>query len=112
MKSAGLSKKERLSGKGSFDELFKKGKVRKNTWLVVRSFPNQLSFSRLGVAVSKKKVRKANQRNRFKRLIREAYRLNKKQLPKGLDIIVNLKKTDGLTLTVISESLKKLLYVK
>ncbi|MEK7449523.1 MAG: ribonuclease P protein component [Planctomycetota bacterium] len=109
MKLYGLSKKERLSGGGDFEGLFKEGKVCGNKHLVIRYRTNQLSFSRLGIAISKKKVKAASRRNYLKRLVRESFRLNKHQLPKGLDIVVTIKKIDGITLNEIQTSLINLL---
>jgi ribonuclease P protein component len=43
--------------------------------------------SRLGIIVAKKKVRRAHERNRVKRLARESFRLHQKQLD-DLDIVV------------------------
>jgi ribonuclease P protein component len=43
--------------------------------------------SRLGLVVAKKKVRRAHERNRVKRLARESFRLHQQQLEK-LDIVV------------------------
>jgi len=53
----------------------------------VRFAPNGLPHSRLGVAMARR-WRKAVERNRAKRLVREAFRTNKHRLPKGLDIVV------------------------
>ena len=43
--------------------------------------------SRLGIVVAKKKVRRAHERNRIKRLARESFRLNQQQIDL-LDIVV------------------------
>lgn len=51
---------------------------------------NTLTHPRLGVTVSKKNVRKAHDRNRMKRLIRESFRLNQHKLP-NIDIVVVVK---------------------
>ncbi|MBF7689104.1 ribonuclease P protein component [Acinetobacter rathckeae] len=47
--------------------------------------------SRLGIIVAKKKVRRAHERNRVKRLARESFRLNQKNLGL-LDIVIMPKK--------------------
>ena len=56
-------------------------------WLLLFGCPNELPYSRLGLSVSRK-VGKAVVRNRWKRLIREAFRLTREKLPQGLDLIV------------------------
>lgn len=50
-----------------------------------------LSHPRLGLVIAKKNVRKAVQRNRIKRTIRETFRLRQHQLG-GLDIVVLARK--------------------
>ena len=50
--------------------------------------PSEFSVhSRLGLVVAKKKVRRAHERNRVKRLARESFRLHQQQLEQ-LDIVV------------------------
>lgn len=49
---------------------------------------NGRDHARLGISVGRKKIRKANDRNRVKRLLRESFRLNKAELPVGIDLIV------------------------
>jgi len=55
--------------------------------LVLYVRPNQLAYSRLGLSVSRK-VGNAVVRNRWKRLVREAFRRHRHQLPAGLDLVV------------------------
>jgi ribonuclease P protein component len=64
----------------SSDQLF--------TLLVCR---NNSETARLGLAIAKKSIAKAVQRNRIKRLIRESFRARQAQL-QGLDIVVLAKK--------------------
>jgi ribonuclease P protein component len=52
--------------------------------LLVR--PNNLGYPRLGLAISKKNVKLAVDRNRIKRLIRESFRQQLSELP-SIDII-------------------------
>ncbi|AXY58559.1 ribonuclease P protein component [Acinetobacter chinensis] len=49
--------------------------------------PSEQLNSRLGIVVAKKKVRRAHERNRVKRLARESFRLHRQQL-ELLDIVV------------------------
>lgn len=49
--------------------------------------PTQQNVNRLGVIVAKKKVRRAHERNRIKRITRESFRLNQHQIDL-LDIVV------------------------
>jgi len=55
--------------------------------LLVFGAANGLPYARLGLSVSRR-VGNAVVRNRWKRLIREAFRLRREQLPKGIDLVV------------------------
>jgi len=80
--------KEKLKSRKMLDELFTKG--RSFSVFPVKVFYMPLSEVvdhpiKAGVGVSAKNFRKAVQRNRIKRLLREAYRLNKTILPANAD---------------------------
>ena len=55
--------------------------------LIVCACENEFDHPRLGLSVSRK-VGGAVVRNRWKRLIREAFRLNRFRLPQGTDLVV------------------------
>ena len=58
-----------------------------NRYITVLAKENQLEHPRLGLAISKKAVKRAVDRNRIKRIIRESFRLNSANLP-PVDVIV------------------------
>ena len=57
---------------------------------------NELEYPRLGLAISKKCAKRAVDRNRIKRIIRESFRINQHKLP-CVDIIA-MCKTSALKL--------------
>jgi len=88
VKKEGLSKKERLRKDKEFQAVFREGKkLWINSILLIIYKPNSLNYRRLGIVVSKK-IKKATQRNKVKRWIRELFRRNKDWFPKNCDIII------------------------
>ncbi len=102
-------KEERLLKRREFQQVFDKGKKYGNHQFKIYAMFNDTSVSRLGLIVGKK-FGNAPRRNRFKRIVREAYRLNKRLLGNSVDIIViprpGLK---DLTLRAIEDKFKQLL---
>ena len=52
---------------------------------------NQNFVNRLGLAITKKKVKRAHERNRIKRLTREYFRLHQHKLKGQVDILLTVK---------------------
>lgn len=59
--------------------------------LVMQGIQNGTTDTRLGISVSRK-VGNAVVRNNWKRLVREAFRLQQHELPSGMDIVVRPRK--------------------
>jgi len=78
----------RLSRSADFDRVFRQGRSHAGRELVLYVFPRGESEQpRLGLSVSRK-VGGAVQRNRVKRLLREAFDLEGGRLPAGTDAVV------------------------
>jgi ribonuclease P protein component len=75
-----------------------------DAWLAVSARPNGLEHSRLGLSVSRR-YGGAVQRNRLRRLYREAFRLGRHELPSGLDLVMVPRSPKEPTLTVVRQSL-------
>jgi ribonuclease P protein component len=82
VKTFGLSKKERLKSRKQIDLLFQQGKSFSAFPLRVtfRVEPSEAPGLQAGFTVSKRNFKRAVDRNRIKRLLREAYRLRKNEL--------------------------------
>jgi ribonuclease P protein component len=80
--------KERLTQNKQYQAVFERKRSVSNQNLVLYATENHLEFSRLGISISRRKTKTAVARNSIKRIVREAFRTSKDQLPKGLDLVV------------------------
>lgn len=78
---------ETLNKNKDFLFLYRKGKSVVGRYAVIYVRPNKKPYNRLGITAGKK-VGNAVHRNRAKRIIRQAYRENEKDIPLGLDIVI------------------------
>ncbi|MCR4684642.1 MAG: ribonuclease P protein component [Lachnospiraceae bacterium] len=76
-----------LKSNQEFRTVYKNGRSRANSYLVVYLLENSLDRNRLGISVSKK-VGNSVVRHRLKRLIKESYRLHENMFNSGLNIVV------------------------
>lgn len=107
LRSYGLPRDLRLCHSLDFRAIYQQRLSVADGTLVVYGRANQRANGRLGLSVSRK-VGKAHQRNRWKRLIREAYR-HQLAAAQGLDLIVIPRQGITPNAGQINESLRQLL---
>ena len=79
---------EHLRTPADFKRVYERRASAADNVLLVYVVENDLGYSRLGLSVSKKFDKRATRRNRRRRVMREAFRLGKHELPTGLDMIL------------------------
>jgi ribonuclease P protein component len=75
-----LLKENRLRKPAEFRLVYENGKRFEGRFVTVFIKPSETAFQRLGITASKKISNKAHDRNRAKRLLREAFRLSRAEL--------------------------------
>lgn len=108
MVSYKFNRESRLLTPGQFQSVFSKPIRFGSSHITILITPNLSQNNRLGLAIAKKRVKLAVQRNRIKRQIRESFRLNQHNLP-DIDMVVMVKSgTDKLDNSEINLQLEKI----
>ena len=96
-----------------FTRCFRKGNFASCEFVTAYFIPNKSPYNRLGISVSKKNGN-AVERNRIKRIIRDAYRINEDKFPIGYDIVfaarnsIAQKKSNDIERFINTRLLKKM----
>lgn len=101
-----LPRAHRLRLRRDFERVFAARRCRHAGPLRIHAVPNGLDHPRLGLSVSRR-VGKATVRNRVKRMLREAYRLSRHELPPGIDMVVVVRPHAPATLLQYQQWLAK-----
>jgi ribonuclease P protein component len=80
--------KHRLRGDANFQRLMSRGRAFFSSFLTVRLVPNKEKVSRFAFVVSAKTSKKAVERNKLKRKLREIVRLELVKIRPGYDILI------------------------
>jgi len=92
--SGRFTKEDRLRARPEFLEIFSRGKRHNGQGITVLYKANGLGRSRLGLDISKR-AGKAPARNRYKRLIREVFRLHRSRLAGNYDLVIRVNPGKG-----------------
>jgi len=83
-----LAKQNRLVKEKDFEKVFKQGRAFYTKLLGVKISAAQSELNRFGVVISTKISKKATERNKLKRRIRQAVRELDKELKSGFDLVI------------------------
>ena len=97
----------RLKLRTEFDTVFDQGLVASDSVLVTHAVHNRLGYTRIGLSISKR-VGSSPIRNQWKRWMREAFRLNRQQLPIGLDVVIRPRRGAKGSFHAVEKSMMKL----
>jgi ribonuclease P protein component len=97
----------RLTRRNDFRAVFDQRRSVSDDVLIIYGRANDLPHLRLGMSVAKR-LGSAPHRNRLRRLIREAFRLTRPELPGGVDLVIIPRQPDEPTLEMIQDSLRRL----
>jgi len=74
--------------RSDFERIYKLGRRAQGSNLTVVVLENERGHARMGLSVAKRHHKRAVNRNRVRRLFREAFRLSLGELPNNLDVVM------------------------
>lgn len=78
----------RIRRRGDFNRAYSQGSRARGSVLIVVAVQNGQEWTRMGLSVGRRIWRRAVQRNRVRRIFREAFRLEYENLPRGVDLVL------------------------
>lgn len=84
----GLNRGQRITNGRVFKQVFDTGRRATGSFLVAWAVDNGQDMTRVGVVASRRLFPRAVERSRAKRLLREAFRLNRWRLRQGKDVVL------------------------
>ena len=106
MQRARLPKHAKLLNAADFNRVFDKSVRSSDSYFTVLVRPNDLGTPRLGMAISKRRVKLSVVRNRLKRLVRENFRLSQQNCNADYVVMAGKKGAIG-TNQELKESLER-----
>lgn len=83
-----LPKLNRITKDKEFEEIFRFGKSSFNAIIGVKALRKKIDYNKYGIIVSAKISKKATERNKIKRQIREIIRFNLSQMRQGYMVVI------------------------
>ncbi len=102
-----FGKSIRLRNQADFERVYQTDNYAADRTLVVKAVDNGAGTTRLGLSVNRR-VGCAVTRNRWKRVIREVFRLQRSRLPAGLDLVVRPRRGARCDYQQVAKSLPRL----
>ena len=103
-----LGKDLRIKNPKEFSRIFSKNKSFHKPGVIMLTKQNELNQPRLGITLPKKHIKLSVKRNKIKRIIKESFRLNCKNIKNSDIVILSQRKLNSMSKHNIQETLKEL----